>query len=362
MKAFQSLIVVLVLFGALGITAAQESEFETEWVCPEGFAGQTLNVYNWATYIGSETVPTFEELCDVTVNYDTFDTNESLIARLRQGNPGYDVAFPNEYAVTIMIRDELIQPINLENIPNFSNIAEKWQGMDFDPENQYSVPYLWGTMGIGINTERVQEPITSWTQFFEHDGPVSLIADIRSTFPIALTMLGLDPNSTDPAEIEAAYEYLLENSGNVVAFNDGTVSILELGEVDMAVVYSGDAYELALDCECDTYVYVVPEEGSIADISNAVIPVGAQNPALAEVFIDYLLDPAVNAAIINERPYATPNQAAIDSGLIDEALLNNPAVMPDEEALQNLFFLEDVSEVEQVYNDFWDQLRIFAGQ
>lgn len=369
-KIRQLVLLFLIVFGTVGLIAAQddaatEEAFEEniviEWECPEDVAGQTLNVYNWSAYIGNETVTTFEEMCDVQVNYDVFDTNESMIARLRQGNPGFDIAFPNEYAVTILVREELIQPINLDNIPNFENIAEKWTGMNFDPENEYSVPYLWGTMGVGYNTEKVTEPITSWEQVFTHDGPVAWIDDQRAMFPIALAILGYDPNSTDEAEIQEAYDYLLANSSNVVDFGDGGRSPLELGEVDIAIIYSGEIYQLMVDCECDTYAYAVPQEGSIADITNAVVPVGAQNPALAEVFIDYLLDPGVNAAIINDLPYATPNQAAIDSGMINEELLSNPAVQPDEEALQNLFFLEDVTEAEEIYNNLWDELLIFAG-
>jgi spermidine/putrescine transport system substrate-binding protein len=233
--------------------------------------------------------------------------------------------------------------------------------MNFDPENEFSVPYLWGTMGVGYNTEKVTEPITSWEQVFTHDGPVAWVDDQRAMFPIALAILGYDPNSTDEAEIQEAYDYLLANSSNVVDFGDGGRSPLELGEVDIAIIYSGEIYQLMVDCECDTYAYAVPQEGSIADITNAVVPVGAQNPALAEVFIDYLLDPGVNAAIINDLPYATPNQAAIESGMINEELLSNPAVQPDEEALQNLFFLEDVTEAEEIYNNLWDELLIFAG-
>lgn len=363
-------LIALLIFGSIFIASAQDSEDVTDfdvletttWTCPEGFEGQTLNVYNWSTYIGDTTISDFEALCGVTVTYDVYDSNESLISRLRQGNPGYDVAFPTEYAIVVMSREGLIQPIDLENIPNFENVADRWKGLSFDPENEYSVPYLWGSFGVGYNTERVDGPITSWEQVFEHDGPVAWIEDQRSMMAVALILLGYEASTTDPDEIAEARDFLLERSSNVVVFaDDDGQTLLERGEVDIALEYNGDMYQLIVDCECDTYSYAIPEEGSIADIAGMVVPTDAPNPQLAQVFMDYILDPVVNAAIVNYTLYATPNQAAIDSGLIDADFLANPAITPDEAAMENLVFLEDVSEAEQFYNDAWDELRILAG-
>ncbi len=351
-----------VLVCIISVSAAQD--VTTAWTCPEGFEGQTLNVFNWATYIGENTISQFEKLCGVTVTYDVFDTNESLVARLRQGNPGYDVSFPNEYIVPVMIREGLVQPIDLEKIPNFANVAEKWQNPIYDPDNQYTVPYLWGTTGVGYNVEAVGGEITSWEQVFNHDGPVSWIADPRTMFPIALTVLGLDPLSTEPEDIEAAKTFLVEHSSNLVAVTaDDGQAFLERGEVDIAIEYSGDIYQLIVDCECDTYAYAIPQEGSIADITNIVLLTDAPNPELAQVFMDYILDPVVNADITNYVLYATANQAAIDSGLIPEEVLTNTAIFPSEASLENLFFLTDIeSEVQQRINAAWDELLIEIGQ
>lgn len=356
------LLFVFLFFALLPLSVIAQTDELEPWVCPDGFAGQTLNVYNWATYIGDTTIADFEALCDVTVNYDVYESNEALIARLRQGNPGYDIAFPNEYAVSIMIRDGLLETINIENIPNFANIAERWVGFDFDPENEYGVPYLWGTTGVAYNVNAVEEPITSWTQVFEFDGRITWIDDPRTLPSIALLMLGNDPNSLDEDEIAAARDYLLENGNNVVAIaDDDGDALLARGEIDLALEYSGDIYQLLVDCECEDYVYVLPDEGSIVDITFMVVPVDAPNPELAEVFMDYILDPVVNAQIVNDTFYATPNQAAIDSGLIADELLNNPALFPSDESLENLYFLADVTEAEQFYNDIWDEILIFIG-
>lgn len=354
------LLIALVVLLSLPVMA-QDTVVETDWTCPEGYAGQTLNVYNWATYIGENTISDFEALCDVTVNYDTFDTNESLIARLRQGNPGYDVAFPNDYAVIIMAREELIQPIDLDNIPNFKNVAENFQGLSFDPENEYSVPYLWGTTGIGYNVEKAGE-IKSLTDLFEYDGPVAWIDDVRAMMALALGVLGYNPSSQDPAELEEAKNYLLDHSDNVVAIaDDDGQALLERGEVDMVVEYNGDIYQLQVDCECDMFEYVVPEELSLVDITNLVLLTDAPNPELAQVFMDYILDPAVNGAITSDTGYATANIAAIEGGFVDEELLNSTSIYPDLETMNNIQFYEEVGDAEQIYNDTWDEILILIG-
>ncbi len=333
---------------------------EIEWVCPEEAIGGRLNVYNWSGYIGDTTISTFEELCDVTVTYDVFDSNESLIARMRQGNSGYDVAFPNEYAVSILIRDGLIQPIDLEVIPNFAHVGENYKGLFFDPENEYSVPYLLGTFGILYDRDRTGD-IETWEEAFAHDGPVAWTDDGRSMLAVALDLLGYPTNSVDEDEIAEARDFLLANSGNVVTIVADPNQQFAGGEFDIAFVYSGDAYQRILQCECDNFVYLVPASGSVADIANMVLLHRAPNPEVALAFMDYILDPVVNALIVNDVVYPTSNQGAIDSGLIDEEILSNPAVWPDEEALESLFFLEDVEEAEFYYNDAWDEILVGAS-
>lgn len=358
------LLITTFMLLTIGVSAQEATEVpQITWTCPEGFEGQTLSVYNWATYIGETTISDFEALCGVTVIYDVYESNEAMIARLRQGNPGYDVAFPSDYAVVIMAREGLIQPLNFDNIPNFAtNIPDRWKNQSYDPENIYTVPYLLGSLGVAYNIEAVGEEITSWHQVFEYDGPVAWLGDIRSMFSVALSLLGYDPNSTNPDEIAEARDYLVEKSGNVVAVaaDDGQ-ALLARGEVDIAIEYNGDVYQIIADCECDDYAYSLPVEGAIADISTLVVLTDAPNPTLAEVFMDYILDPVVNAQIVNSVAYATVNQAANESGIIDEELLSNPAIYPSEEALQNLYFLSDVGDAEQFYNDAWDELLILIG-
>ncbi|MCU0513706.1 MAG: spermidine/putrescine ABC transporter substrate-binding protein [Anaerolineae bacterium] len=363
---------VVMLVGLLvSVLAVQADDHSADitWTCPEGFSGQALNVYNWATYIGETTVADFEALCGVTVTYDNFANNDEMIARLRQGNPGYDVVFGNTYAIQLLAREGLVETLDNTRIPNRANLGEAWSGLPYDPENNLSVPYLWGTMGVGYNIAVVEEklggPLTSWEQVFSYDGPVAWINDTRAMMSVGLKMLGFDPNSTVADEINQAKDFLLANSGNVVTIaSDDGQTLLERGEVDIVLEYSGDMFQLITSCECDTFGYLVPAEGSVVDMAAMFIPVDAPNALLAHAFMDFILDPAVNADIVTFTTYATPSQAAIDSGFIAEDLLTNPAVFPTAEMMASVWFNDDVSNVEgaeQAYSDAWDELLISVG-
>jgi spermidine/putrescine transport system substrate-binding protein len=331
----------------------------TTWTCPEGYAGQQLNVFNWSTYIAEDTIANFEALCGVTVTYDVFESDDALVSRLRQGNPGYDIVVPSDASVPLMVNDGLLEPLDFARIPNYANIADAYKNTIFDPDNRYTVPYLSGTFGIGYDTKKVSGEVTSWEQFFTHDGPVAWVDDSRAMIPIGLLMAGHDPNAGSPAAIADAKAWLIANSANVavVATDDGQ-ELLARGEVDMAIEYNGDIFQINLDCECEQFGYSIPVEGSGFSAGFIGVPVGAQNQPLAEVFIDYLLDPQVAADIANYTTYPSPNQAAIDAGLIDPALLENPAIYPDAAKLARLFYIQTPPEAEERYLAAWDEIKI----
>jgi spermidine/putrescine transport system substrate-binding protein len=373
MRKLGILLIALLLVGMLapGLIYAQDGgdgeETETPtppepWVCPEGFEGQELHVYNWSTYVAEDTIPNFEAACGVTVVYDIFGSNEEMLARLREGNPGYDIIVPSDYAVASLIADELLVPLDHEMIPNMANLTTDLTDAPFDPGNQYSVPYQWGTIGLGYNITEVGEEITSWQQVWDYEGNVAWLEDPRSMVGIGLNFLGYDPNSSDEDEIAEATEFLIESGSNVVAIaaDDGQV-LLERGDVDITVEYSGDIFQVIADCECEDYRYVIPEEGSVVWMDNLAIPKDAPNVELAHAFIDYILHPQVGADISNYTAYASPNQAAIDLGLIDEEYLSNTSIYPDEEVMSNLFWIEENPENEELVLDAWDEIVIFAG-
>lgn len=349
--------------GSTETTTTSGTFVDTQWTCPKGFEGQTLSLFNWATYIGDNTVSDFEKLCGVKVQYDVYESDEALIARLRQGNPGYDLAFPTDYAVAIMARDGMVGQIDLANIPNIANIDERYLHPYFDPENAYSVPYVWGTTGIAYNIDATGKDFNSWEEVFEYEGRVVWVDSSRAMLGAAMAVLGLDPNSVDTADIDAAKEYLIDHSSNVIAIaSDDGDALLAQGEVDVAIEYGGDVFQQIAECDCENLKYAVPLNGGILDLTSILILGGGPNPELAQVFMDYLLDPDVHAHVINTIYYPSPNRVAMERGLIDEAFLNNPAGNPPEEALANMFYLMDVGEeAEQLYNDAWDEVKIHAG-
>jgi spermidine/putrescine transport system substrate-binding protein len=355
----------LIRVGFVSIVAllSYSSAQETSWTCPEGFAGQELSVYNWTTYVAEDTISNFEQLCDVTVVYDTFPTDGDMLARIRQGNPGYDVTFPGTSTLPLMITEGLVEPLDKANIPNFVNLEPTLLDTASDPENEYSVPYQWGTVGIGYNKTNVGKDITSWNDMFDYEGPVSWLEDVRAVIGTALLMLGKDPNSSNEEDINAARDYLIGKGKNVTYINqDDGQEVLARGEVDMTSEYMGDIFQIMADCACEDYAYVIPSEGALFWFDSIVIPVGAPNKALAEVFIDYILDPQVGADISNYTAFASPNKAAVDQKLIDAALLDNPGIYPPADVMAKLFSTKQDADSEYLYNNAWEEVKIALGQ
>jgi spermidine/putrescine transport system substrate-binding protein len=368
MKQFLLLTALLFLLVAAPAFAQDTAADLEAWVCPAGYEGQSLNVYNWTIYIAEDTIPNFEAACGVEVVYDNYFTNEELLAKLLQGNPGYDVIVPSDYMIAIMIEEGILEPLNQDLIPNIANISEDMLSPWYDEGNQFSVPYQWGTAGIAYNMTATGGEITTWEEFFNYEGRVAWLEDLRGMLGIGLLMSGFDENSEVPEEIEAAKQFLLEHSENVAAIVAGnSKQLLSQGEVDMAVDYNGNVFGLIAECAADPnctteYAYTIPAEGASRWTDNLAIPVGAQNPELANVFIDYILHPQVSADISNYVTYGTPNQVALDLGLIDEASLANPNLYPPDEVRENLFQIRPVSpDIETLYNNAWDELKIAIG-
>ncbi|MDZ4766428.1 MAG: spermidine/putrescine ABC transporter substrate-binding protein [Chloroflexota bacterium] len=355
-------IAVALLMGMLvvGRSAAQE---ETDWECPSGFEGQTLRVYNWDTYIADGTIALFEDLCAVTVIYDVFETNVTLIDQLIRGAHPYDVVVPSDYVVADLIRDGLLYPLDHRKIPNIANLDPQFLNTPYDPDNAYALMYQWGSIGIGYHRGRTGKAITSWADVFAYPGAVVWLDEARTMVGSALQMLDFDPNSQNPDEIAAAAEFLIARSDNVIAIAPDTgQDYLVSGEADIVIEYNGDIFQLNDDCGCDDYAYVLPEEGSSLFADYLVIPANAPNPDLGHVFIDYLLDPYVGAAISNYTAYGTPNRAALDMGLIDAELLANPGIYPPDDVRAQLFFIESSGDAELDYLVVWDEIFIQIGQ
>ena len=354
---------ILLLLGVtlvIGIgPAAARDEQHGFWTCPAGVSGQTLNVYNWTTYIAEDTISNFEELCGVTVVYDTYASDSEMQEALEQGNTaGYDVVVPTDSTVYVLVAENLLKHLNLEQIPNFFNVSPQLKNPPYDPNNQFTVPYQWGTIGIGYNKTKVGKTITSWNDMFDYQGPVAWLDDERAMLGIALKLLGYDPNSKNADEVAKAADYLKTHASNlkVIAPDDGQDRLAK-GEEDMVVEYSGDILHLIADCKCNDFAYVIPQEGTRVWVDNMAIPVNAPHPDLAEAFIDYVLDSQVGADISNFTAYASPNQAAIDNGLIEQSYLSNASIYPDANVTKSLFYVVSSPEIAPIFTQNWDALK-----
>jgi spermidine/putrescine transport system substrate-binding protein len=290
-----------------------------------------LNVYNWDTYIGEDTLENFTDETGIAVRYDLYASNDELFAKLREGNPGYDVIFPSNDYVERMIAAEMLMPLDHGKIPNRSNVDPAFADPAFDPGRKHSMPYFWGTIGIGYR-KSVADP-KAWADMFASDqyaGRMSLLND-SDVIEVALKYLGYSLNSGDPMEIDEAARVLIEAKPMIKAFAPDTgQDLLIAGEVDVCMEWNGDILQVME--EDDDLAYVVPEEGSILWEDDMCIPKGGPNPDNAHAFINYILTGEVHGAIAEYIRYPCPNAAALD--YIPEADKNNPSLYPPREVLE----------------------------
>ena len=324
---------------------------------------QVLNIYNYSSYIAPEAIAQFEKENNVKIQYDTFENSDALYAKLKQGNPGYDVIFPADYMVRIMVSENILEPLNFQNIPNQKNLDARFINQTFDPGNKYSLPYQWGTMGIGYNLKATQGEINSWAAMFDpkYTGKIAWQDDARYTFSAVLMYLGFDPNTTNPEEINKARDLLIKSNNIIAAFVPDTgQALLDQGEVNVTMEWSGDIFQVMK--ENPNLRYAIPKEGTIVFSDNMAIPKGAPHKELAEKFINFVLQPEVGAQISNFTHYGSPNKAAIVQGLIDPKDLTNPQIYPPAEVFGKMKFLQDVGKATALYDRAWTEVKAGAGK
>jgi spermidine/putrescine transport system substrate-binding protein len=315
-----------------------------------------LNFYNWSYYIADETIPEFQEEFGVRVRYDNFSSNSELLAKMQAGASGYDLIVPSDYMVDIMIQLDMLQPINFDNIPNVKNIDPRFKNMPFDPDNTYSIPYQWGTTGIGINTRFVKEAVDSWEVLWDerYRGRISILDDMRSGLVPALKILGYSVNTTNENELREARDMMFDQKAFVRTYSSETyMDLLKSGDIWIAHGWSGDIYQVSK--ENPDVIFIIPKEGSYIWVDNLVIPRGAPNKLTAETFINYLLRPEVSANISNFTGYSSPNRAAYP--FIEEELLADESLYPPDSILERLEFMKDVGDATRIYNRMWNEVK-----
>ncbi|MGN0707565.1 MAG: PotD/PotF family extracellular solute-binding protein [Faecalibacterium sp.] len=356
-----ALLAALVLIFSLSVPALAAENIEVnedisvsadyDWT---RFAGKnvTLNVYNWGEYISNgsdesvDVVDAFEKLTGIKVNYTTFDSNESMYAKLKSGAANYDVIIPSDYMVAKMISEEMLLALNYDNIPNFANIDADYRNADYDPANAYTVPYMLCTTGIIYNTTMVDEAPTAWADLWDEQyrGSILMFNNSRDAYAIAAFKVGSSINPSSPEEVDAVVEELKAQKPLVQAYvMDEIFDKMIGGEAALGVYYSGDAITM-IDDNPDL-AWVFPEEGSVLSVDCMCIPATSQNQEAAEMFINFMCEQDVGKANTEYVGYTTPMTCVWE--VLDEELKYSEIAYP----------LEEIAEKEQVFTALSDEVN-----
>ncbi|MDR1559729.1 MAG: ABC transporter substrate-binding protein [Clostridiales bacterium] len=320
----------------------------------------TINVYNWGEYIGEGVVEGFTEETGINVNYDTYPTNEDMYAKLKSGGVNYDIAIPSDYMIERMINEDMLEKLDLNNIPNYAKIDKRFNNLTYDPGGEYSVPYMWGTVGILYNTEMVSDPVDSWNILWDgkYAGQIFMYDSMRDTLAVSLKRQGFSLNTKDLTQLEAAGVDLIAQKPLVQAYVGDTVRDSMIGnEAAFAVVYSGDA----IYCMDNNEVlsYAVPKEGSNMWFDAIVIPKGSTRKAEAEKFIDYLCRPDVCLKNVEEIGYSTVNSETFE--MLPEEMKTNPAYWPPDEIYDRCEVFSDLGDFTDEYDRVWTEVLAASG-
>ena len=324
--------------------------------------GKVVNVYNWTEYISDQVLKDFTAETGIDVIYSTFDSNEAMYAKLKlmNGSGEYDVAFPGTDFVDKMRKEGMLEPLDHAKLTNFGHLGKTFINAPFDPENKFSIPYLWGSSGIAVNTKRIAKAsLSSWNDLWkpEYEGRVMLMNDIRDVFTMSLLTLGYNGSTKNPEAIKQAYEKLTKLMPNVRTFNSDAprMPFME-GETYLGLAWNGEII-MAQDQGMPELDFVYPKEGAIMWMDNMVIPKNAKNNDNAHKFIDFILRPKYAAMISEEIGYGSPNEAAKKE--MPPELANNPIVYPPADLLKHAMFREDVGdEIMALYQQYWDRLKV----
>lgn len=350
------LLCLVLLFSALPVQA---------FAAPEKV---TINVYNWGQYIADGTDgyidvnKAFTEATGIEVNYMTFDSNETMYTKLKTGGSTYDVIIPSDYMVARLIAEDMLEELDYSNIPNYALVDEAYKNTSFDPENKYSVPYTWGTVGVIYNTKYVDEADTgSWDLLWneKYSGKILMFDNPRDAFAIAQFMLGIDINTEDADELRSAAYKLIEQKPLVQGYvMDQIFSKMEREEAWIAPYYAGD-YLLMAEENPDLAFYF-PEEGFNLFIDAMCIPKGCQNKEAAEAYINFLCDPEISGENLDYLGYSTPISEA--KQYMDPDVAASEIAYPTEETLSNgRAFINLSAETSQLTDSLWLQVKTRGG-
>jgi spermidine/putrescine-binding protein len=343
---------IVVILLAVGLAACGRKE-----EAPVPAAPKVVNIYIWTNYLPPDVVADFKKATGIKATVDTYDSNEALLAKLQSGVADYDVVVPSDYMLKVMIPEGLLLDLDHNRLPGMKNLDPRFVNQKYDPGNGHSIPYLWGTTGIGYDKTKVKAPVDSWKAVFDerYAGRILMLDDVRDVFGAALRVMGRSINETDPAVLRQAAEMLKKQKRLVKTYNSSDfANLLAAGDVDIAQGYNGEMAE-AVSHAPKRLAYVVPKEGGTLWVDNLAIPKAARHADAAYQFIEFVLQPEIAARIVNGVHYAGANKAAWER--IDPKIRSNPAIYPPQEILEHCELIEDLGETTQLLDQLWTEVK-----
>lgn len=321
------------------------------------YTGPVVKVYNWGEYIDESIFTDFENETGIRVRYKTFGNNEEMYAKLKSGGSSYDIIIPSDYMISRMIEEDMLEKLDMNNIPNFGLVSEKFADPEYDPGSVYSAPYMWGTVGIVYNKTLVDEKVDSWDILFDkkYENQVLMFDNSRDALGVALKQLGYSLNTTDESELNDAYDLLLEQKPIVQAYvMDQIYNKMISGEAALGTYYAGDAIEMI--GENSDLGFVVPLEGSNVFVDAMCIPKGAKNKENAEKFINFMLKKETMLKNADETGYAVPTDDAYAA--LPDDVKNDTIIYPPQEILEKCqSFINLPRETRELYDSLWTRLK-----
>ena len=310
-----------------------------------------LHIYNWSDYIADDTVPNFEKEFGVKVTYDTYESNEEMVAKLQAGATGYDIIVPSGYIIPVLTATELIEPINRRYLTNWGNLSPIFQDTPQDPGSVHTVPWQWGTSGIAYRSDRIATPVDSWGVFHDRRfrDKMTMMDDGREVIGAFLRYRGHSLNSTDPEELAAAKADAIAAKQHLKAYISAPVKAqLISGDVWLAQLWNGDTAQAR--AEQPNLAYVIPKEGCTIWGDSMAVPVSARNKRAAHEWMNYILRPEVGAALSEATGYGTPNAASA-------RLMKDPVPYPTEDELRRLEYQVDLGRDTAVWDQLWTEIK-----
>ena len=316
-----------------------------------------LSIYNWADYVNPKTYPMFEKEFNVAITEDNYPSNEDALAKLQAGARGYDIVVPTGYMVETMIQKNLLLEIDHSQIPNIKLIEDQFLDLPFDPNNRFSLPKDYGTTGYGYRSKFVTEEMRSWEDFFslapKYSGRYTVLDSPPEVVGGALKMLGYSYNSTDPKEIAEATDVLVKFKPHVRKITSSMREIMISGEAYICLTWNGEIGYVALDAKDARYV--VPAEGSEVWTDNWSIVTEAPHPAAAHAFINWQLQPKIQALDTTYHYYGAVVEG--EEKFLPKALANDPAVYPSADVKEKLEVAEATPEWVALRNEAWTKFK-----